>query len=221
MADWTWKQTVADAILEIVNSRHSLGFTLSEVYEFEGLIQTKFPNNNFVKQKIRQVLQQLRDLGFLTFSGDGNYQLNPSFSELEFEPLSDFRQFSNSTTKTVVRNIRLRNTLLAFDVKDRYQNICQVCRNTVELRQNSYAEAHHIRPLGTPHLGPDNEGNILVVCPNHHVMLDRGAISIDPESLLVKHIREAFEPRELLLADWHQLDRRSLDYYSETIYGKA
>jgi len=31
---------------------------------------------------------------------------------------------------------------------------------------------HHLRPLGHPHDGPDNESNMLVWCPNHHALFD-------------------------------------------------
>ena len=41
-----------------------------------------------------------------------------------------------------------------------------------------YNEAHHIKPLGRGHDGPDAAKNIIVVCPNHHAMLDFGAIKL-------------------------------------------
>ncbi|MGD9858232.1 MAG: HNH endonuclease, partial [Planctomycetaceae bacterium] len=122
-------------------------------------------------------------------------------------------------TVTVVRKVRLRSTLLAADLKQRYLHSCQICNGTVQLVSTQYAEAHHIRPLGSPHFGPDVEGNILVVCPNHHVMLDRGAVSIDPHSLLVRHIRQAFEPCRLNVAPWHNLDHRFLLYHGAHIFG--
>ena len=48
------------------------------------------------------------------------------------------------------------------------------------VRRNAqfYAEGAHIRPLGEPHNGADVPGNILCLCPNHHVLLDRGAFSV-------------------------------------------
>ena len=48
-------------------------FSLADVYRFEPLLQQKFPHNNFVKDKIRQQLQVLRDKGLLEFSGKGTY----------------------------------------------------------------------------------------------------------------------------------------------------
>jgi len=34
----------------------------------------KYPNNNFIKDKIRQQLQLLRDKGILEFTSRGNYR---------------------------------------------------------------------------------------------------------------------------------------------------
>ena len=64
----------------------------------------------------------------------------------------------------------LRDTELARKIKKLHKNECQLCGTTITLQDGtSYSEAHHICPLGTPHNGPDVAGNILVLCPNHHV----------------------------------------------------
>ena len=123
--------------------------------------------------------------------------------------------------RTVIRTVRLRNTLLAADIKRKYDNTCQICKQRLELVEGTYAEAHHVKPIGSPHNGPDREGNIVVVCPNHHVMFDRGALKIDPHTLTISHIRRAFEPRTLYIASWHRIDRRMLSYYMSNIFGKA
>lgn len=49
-------------------------FTLDDVYKFESKLKLKYPNNNFIKDKIRQQLQQLRDKGIIEFIGRGNYK---------------------------------------------------------------------------------------------------------------------------------------------------
>lgn len=49
-------------------------FTLEEVYLFEEKLKVKYPNNNFIKDKIRQQLQLLRDMGIIEFSGRGTYK---------------------------------------------------------------------------------------------------------------------------------------------------
>lgn|SRR5690554_1484631 len=49
-------------------------FTLDEVYKFEEKLKLKYPNNNFIKDKIRQQLQILRDKGIIEFKGRGIYK---------------------------------------------------------------------------------------------------------------------------------------------------
>lgn len=49
-------------------------FSLQQVYLFAGELQRKHPNNNFVKDKIRQQLQMLRDKGFIEFKSRGMYR---------------------------------------------------------------------------------------------------------------------------------------------------
>jgi len=49
-------------------------FTLAEIYKFERKLKEKHPNNNFIRDKIRQQLQVLRDKGIINFVGNGNYK---------------------------------------------------------------------------------------------------------------------------------------------------
>jgi type II restriction enzyme len=60
-------------MLKIIDTIPSNEFKLSEVYSFENYLKEKFPNNNFLKDKIRQQLQILRDKGVLEFKGNGVY----------------------------------------------------------------------------------------------------------------------------------------------------
>lgn len=85
------------------------------------------------------------------------------------------------TEKHLVTTYRvLRDTALARRIKADNDYKCQVCGERILLsKDNPYAEAHHIKPLGSPHNGPDHPGNIVCVCPNCHVKLDYGAIEID------------------------------------------
>ena len=50
-------------------------FYLDEVYAFEKELKSKHPDNNFIKDKIRQQLQVLRDKGYLRFTERGRYKL--------------------------------------------------------------------------------------------------------------------------------------------------
>jgi len=64
-------------ILDIMNCVDAIQeetFTLKEIYAFEESLKLKHPNNNFIKDKIRQQLQLLRDKGIIEFKGKGNYK---------------------------------------------------------------------------------------------------------------------------------------------------
>jgi hypothetical protein len=102
----------------------------------------------------------------------------------------------------------LRDSAKARRVKQRHRYRCQVCAaEPIALFDGSpYAEAHHIRPLGGLFFGPDEEWNVLCVCPRCHVLLDYGVIALDFE--------------KLLKADGHQLDEAMIDYHNEKIFGK-
>ncbi len=49
-------------------------FSLEDVYKFEDKLKLKYPSYNFIKDKIRQQLQVLRDKGIIEFVSHGNYK---------------------------------------------------------------------------------------------------------------------------------------------------
>ncbi|MBU3659654.1 MAG: restriction endonuclease [Flavobacteriales bacterium] len=49
-------------------------FSLDEIYKFEEKLRLKYPQNNFIKDKLRQQLQLLRDKGIIEFVGRGQYR---------------------------------------------------------------------------------------------------------------------------------------------------
>jgi len=52
----------------------STTFTLANIYQFEGELSAKHPDNHNIRAKTRQQLQVLRDLGFIEFLGSGEYR---------------------------------------------------------------------------------------------------------------------------------------------------
>jgi hypothetical protein len=102
----------------------------------------------------------------------------------------------------------LRDTALARKIKLLHKNCCQLCGHSVLLADgNTYAEAHHIKPLGQPHNGPDVAENIIVLCPNHHVQLDYGAMKLMPEQINSIH--------------GHKLGGQYIDYHNVKVYGDS
>lgn len=100
----------------------------------------------------------------------------PTAIDIEDAELPERRQ-------TLVERI-IRDTATARDLKKKHRDRCQICGLALEMAKGcTYSEAHHIRPLGAPHNGPDTVGNILVLCPNHHALCDFRAIRLDMVSL--------------------------------------
>jgi len=164
-------------------------------------------------QTLSRILQDLRDAGHLRFLGRGEYELlhyrpaTSALSSTEQEPATeklpeiispervmlppkppvavDIGEPSPPDRANVTVRRIIRDTKIVEQLKVLYEFRCQICGFTIELTDGRcYCEAHHIRPLGSPHDGADITSNIIVVCPNHHAMLDYGAIPITAAALL-------------------------------------
>ncbi len=71
------KGTSRGWILDMMNCVDSIqkeSFTLNDIYQFENELKLKYPENNFIKDKIRQQLQLLRDKGLIEFKSRGSYK---------------------------------------------------------------------------------------------------------------------------------------------------
>ena len=83
----------------------------------------------------------------------------------------------------------VRDTKIVREVKALHNHTCQLCGDRLELSPGTfYSEAHHLKPLGKPHAGPDKKANLVCVCPNCHVKLDYHAVRILPGQLKPGHV---------------------------------
>jgi hypothetical protein len=99
----------------------------------------------------------------------------------------------------------LRDTPLAKKIKALHKDVCQICGTALQFGNGkTYSEAHHIRPLGTPHNGPDISGNIIILCPNHHVLFDYGALLLDMQ--------------QIRTTNGHTIDNIYIQYHNEKIF---
>lgn len=62
-------------VMKCIDKLNAREFSLNMIYKFESELSYKHPNNRFVKDKIRQQLQVLRDKGYLDFKSRGVYSL--------------------------------------------------------------------------------------------------------------------------------------------------
>jgi len=67
------KRGWAALVLAAVRKIGKAEFRLDEVYVFEAEMHAAYPQNSHVRDKIRQQMQVLRDLGYVEFVGRGEY----------------------------------------------------------------------------------------------------------------------------------------------------
>ncbi|MGC1509909.1 HNH endonuclease [Ketobacter sp.] len=105
----------------------------------------------------------------------------------------------------IVTSRIIRDSSLSSKIKFLHSYECQLCGIALDMPEGKkYAEGHHIKPLGKPHNGPDVIENMICLCPNHHAMLDYGAIKIDPNKIRT--------------VDGHEISKDFISYHNEFIY---
>ena len=62
-------------IMRCIEKVDRADFTLDDMYAFESELAAAHPENNHIKDKIRQQLQMLRDKGYIDFVSRGHYRL--------------------------------------------------------------------------------------------------------------------------------------------------
>jgi putative restriction endonuclease len=131
-----------------------------------------------------------------------------------YEDLDEVGPVGPSTREMVTLQRIVRSTRVARQVKELHQYTCQVCGLQIQTPRGPYAEAAHVQALGRPHNGPDVEGNVLCLCPNHHVMFDSGAIYVD-DDWMVRNSGDNTEIGRLRRLDAHRLDIGWLTYHRD------
>ncbi|WP_307825303.1 HNH endonuclease [Streptomyces sp. M2CJ-2] len=118
----------------------------------------------------------------------------------------------------------IRDTAAAKRIKQLYKGECQLCGlQLVGPDGKPYSEGAHIRPLGKPHHGPDVEPNILCLCPNCHVRLDIGAITVAEDWSVIAHagLSGVRLLPKLTVKDSHRVHQEYLRYHRRSWEQKA
>jgi putative restriction endonuclease len=117
---------------------------------------------------------------------------------------------------SVVQRI-VRNSAVTQWVKDQHSYACQFCGIVLETEAGPYAEGAHVRALGTPNNGPDVVSNALCLCPNDHVLFDKGALYVDGASVYRTSTGEFVGP--LRTQPNHQIEAGHFTYRREKFAG--
>ena len=125
------------------------------------------------------------------------------------------QKHGSSNPKRVVSTVQrvIRDSKLGRQLKKLYDYKCQVCQLQINTEAGFYAEAAHIKPVGAPHNGPDLLENLLCLCPNHHLMFDKGVFCLDNRLNLI-----GIDGR-LHLNPKHDVSKEFLNYH-RSMFGK-
>jgi len=110
----------------------------------------------------------------------------------------------------------LRNAPQLRLLKEQYGYLCQVDpQHRLDLPQPPpYIEVHHLEPVARGGILADRSfSNCVVVCPTCHILLQAGAVWIDPtDGRTIRHYAgdRRYEGRRLKLISGHHLDRTIL-----------
>ncbi|MFD5745899.1 YDG/SRA domain-containing protein [Streptomyces sp. NPDC127033] len=113
-------------------------------------------------------------------------------------------------TTTVERIVR--DTEVVRRVKRWHDYTCQICRISLMVGADgaSYVEGAHIQALGGEDGGPDVDGNVLSLCPNCHVRLDRGALYLTDDLRVIDRYATGSESVSVPLrtVERHRIEQR-------------
>ena len=121
----------------------------------------------------------------------------------------------SSRTSKRISNVYFRDKSMSDDIKLLYNNCCQICGSPLDVGNGYYSETHHIHPLYLN--GPDNPENMVNLCPNHHVLFDRGAITIDLAKKSIIHVNGAKEELKILK---HEINQAYIDFHNKNIFSQ-
>ncbi len=178
-----WREATIHALTRMSLRHRRNVFTRSQIIqeELQRISSDVATVGRTPAQTLSRVLQELRNERYLEFDGHGRYRLlSSSVQPIPHDIPSEYQPPARApaTIHRVIRDVGI-----VGDLKRLYGYRCQICETRLELSSGFYCEAHHLKPLGAPHNGPDAKTNILIVCPNHHVLLDYGAFKITVSSL--------------------------------------
>ncbi|WP_271765969.1 YDG/SRA domain-containing protein [Aquimarina algiphila] len=140
----------------------------------------------------------------LIYSGDNTQRKTVEQIELDHSIKEKKRK-----SGTILRVVR--DTKISTDIKKLYKYKCQVCGTAIKTKNGFYAEGAHIKPLGKPHDGDDSVVNLICLCPNHHVMFDKGTFSILDDFTLIGELIGVLQVDEK-----HKIDKNNLQYHRKS-----
>lgn len=175
------RASLQNLIIDFCNKRESRTFSLKEFIQEYNDFQIIGIGGKTPQATVRRLLQELRDLEFLSFRDySGNYTLQGiDLLEKEKQDISRIdlsRERPNKREyllETYVRNVRWAHQAKEI-LGDRC--LCKNCNNSFITESGyRYIEVHHIVPLHEQ--GEDRIWNLAVLCAHHHRMAHFAEVS--------------------------------------------
>jgi len=111
-----------------------------------------------------------------------------------------------------------RDSAVSDWVKKTHSDRCQVCSTTLITRVGTYSTGAHIQALGRPHNGKDETSNMLCLCPNCHVLFDKGVLYIAVDNKTVVNVMDG-KKSKLNLEAKHALDSAAIAHHRLQVAG--
>jgi putative restriction endonuclease len=120
--------------------------------------------------------------------------------------------------KSVTTSAVKRDSSVSDWVKKIHNDRCQFCSITLVTRVGTYSTGAHIQGLGRPHNGKDETSNLLCLCPNCHVLFDKGVLYIGHDNKSVINIVSG-QIRPLNLEKAHVLAELAIAHHRLQVAG--
>lgn len=147
-----------------------------------------------------------------------DYLINNVKDEVKYK-LERVKGITIPHRKEIKLNKIVRSSSIVKTLKVIYKDTCQICGTRLEIAPEVYySEVHHIRPLGKLHKGSDTTGNAIVLCPNCHILFDKGSIGIDEDTFHVISFNKNDSLNNLKVDFKHELDIENIKYHNNNIY---
>jgi len=151
---------------------------------------------------------------------------NEKLLEIYFLPLDNNKDGNtdlNNKTKSrkYEMEIKVRNRKLVSRIKQAHNYRCQICGLSITKGVSPieyYCEVHHLKPMAEDsEENQDVEGNLIVVCPNHHIEFQCKVIAINPEDQeTIIHAlgdENPFHGKPINGKEFHNIDYEFLKYH--------
>jgi len=168
------REKLKNLIVDFCNNEGSRTFTLKRLNSLYGDYQSIGIGGSTPSATVRRLLQELRDIDFLSFlDKSGHYTLRGiDFLETEREELQAVDiSMETPQRREYLLETYVRKTAWAKKARALFGDFCMCsnCRNTFLKDDGTrYIEVHHIIPLCFG--GEDGIWNLSVLCAHHHRM---------------------------------------------------